>query len=71
MLGQAGAPGVDVLSIIRKYQLPEDFPTEVLREADKLPEQVRKQIQSRRDLRHIKMVTIDGADARIWMMRFP
>jgi ribonuclease R len=65
VLGQAGAPGVDVLSIIRKYQLPEDFPTEVLREADKLPEQVREtDLTGRRDLRHIKMVTIDGADAK-------
>lgn len=65
VLGKTGAPGVDVLSIVRKYQLPEEFPEKVLREAEKLPDHVREEdLAGRRDLRGVKMVTIDGADAK-------
>ena len=35
VLGQKGDPGVDVVSIVRKYQLPEVFPREVLDYAGK------------------------------------
>lgn len=65
VLGQANRPGVDVLSIVRKYGLPEAFPDEVLQEAANLPDQVLPhEMQDRRDLRNIKTVTIDGADAK-------
>lgn len=65
VLGKAGTPGVDVLSIVRKYQLPEEFPKEVLAEAEKIPDVVTPEsLENRRDLRNLKMVTIDGADAK-------
>ncbi len=40
VLGRASDPGVDMLSIIRKYNLPLEFPAEVLAEADAIPETV-------------------------------
>src|SRR5690606_7807184 len=54
VLGQANKPGIDVLSIVRKYGLPEAFPDEVLQEAAQLPDQVLPhEIKDRRDLRNI------------------
>ena len=40
VLGPAGTPGVDMLSIVRKYRLPSEFPQEVVREAESLPRQI-------------------------------
>jgi len=65
ILGHKNDPGVDILSIIRKYGLPEDFPAEVLEAAEKAPDHIsEEEIVNRRDLRNKKMVTIDGADAK-------
>ncbi|HHY59354.1 MAG TPA: ribonuclease R [Clostridia bacterium] len=65
VLGPAQRPGVDVLSIVRKYGLPEAFPEEVLQEAANIPDRVLPQeLAGRRDLRSVKTVTIDGADAK-------
>ncbi len=65
ILGHKDDPGVDILSIIRKHGLPEQFPEEVLAEADQVPDKIsEEEIQGRRDLRKRTMVTIDGADAK-------
>ncbi|MBO8165472.1 MAG: ribonuclease R [Brevibacillus sp.] len=65
ILGHKNDPGVDILSIIRKYGLPEAFPEEVLAEAEAIPDQIsEEEISGRRDLRERMMVTIDGADAK-------
>lgn len=65
VLGQAKSPGVDVLSIVRKYGLPEEFPSQVLEEAASLPEAVLpEEKEGRVDLTQVKTVTIDGADAK-------
>jgi ribonuclease R len=65
VLGPASAPGVDVLSIIRKYHLPTKFPTDVLEQAERIPETVdAQQIAGREDLRNQFIVTIDPDDAR-------
>ena len=40
VLGPSSAPGVDMLSIIRKYHLPTEFPQSVLEEAQRIPETV-------------------------------
>jgi ribonuclease R len=65
VLGPASAPGVDILSIIRKYHLPTQFSREVLEQAERIPEQVaREQIAGREDLRNEFIVTIDPDDAR-------
>jgi ribonuclease R len=65
VLGRSGAPGVDMLSIIRKYSLPTDFPKAVLEEANRIPQSVEQQmIEGREDLRDKFIVTIDPDDAR-------
>lgn len=65
ILGNSGDPGVDVMSIIRAYNIPYEFPEAVMREARMAPQTVREEdIKNRRDLRDLRMVTIDGEDAR-------
>jgi len=65
ILGHKNDPGVDILSIIRKYSLPESFPEDVLAEAEAVPDSVSvEEIEKRRDLRGKRMVTIDGEDAK-------
>ncbi len=65
VLGQKGDPGTDILSVIRKYQLPENFPKKVLAEADHVPQEVEaEEIKRRKDLRDLTTITIDGADAK-------
>ncbi|WP_106769329.1 ribonuclease R, partial [Paenibacillus faecalis] len=67
ILGHKDDPGVDILSIIRKHQLPEAFPDEVLAEADQVPDAITEEEiaqQGRRDLRGLNIVTIDGEDAK-------
>src|SRR5437868_3338759 len=63
LLGPRTAPGVDILSIIRKYHLPVEFPKAVLEEASSIPETVTL-IEGREDLRQKFIVTIDPDDAR-------
>src|SRR5437764_1430367 len=65
VLGRSDAPGVDMLSIIRKFDLPTDFPKGVLEEANRIPKSVEQQmINEREDLRDKFIVTIDPDDAR-------
>src|SRR6266536_5210308 len=65
VLGPASAPGVDLLSIIRKYHLPTEFPRDVLEQADRISEKIdARQIEGREDLRKEFAVTIDPDDAR-------
>ncbi|MBO8173298.1 MAG: ribonuclease R [Bacillaceae bacterium] len=65
ILGHQNDPGVDILSIIRRHGLPEEFPQEVLDEAQSISDEIAPEdLKGRRDLRDKKMVTIDGADAK-------
>src|SRR6059036_931381 len=65
VLGPASAPGVDVLSIIRKYHLPAEFPKDVLDQAERISERIdARQLKDREDLRKEFIVTIDPDDAR-------
>jgi ribonuclease R len=65
VLGPTGSPGVDMLSIVRKYQLPGPFPREVLREAEDLPPEIdAEELARREDLRDRFILTIDPDDAR-------
>src|SRR5262249_53520896 len=65
VLGPASAPGIDMLSIIRKYHLPTEFPRDVLDQAKGIPETVdSSQFEGREDLRGEFIVTIDPDDAR-------
>lgn len=65
VLGPADAPGIDVLSIIRNYHLPTDFPRAVLQEAEAIPSVVDpRMFEGREDLREKFIVTIDPDDAK-------
>jgi len=65
ILGHKDEAGTDILSIIRQFNLPEEFPQEVLAVAKKIPQSVSQdEIAKRKDLRHLKAFTIDGADAK-------
>ena len=70
ILGHVNDPGVDILSIVRAYGLPESYPEEVMEEAARVPEElsaetVEEEIKKgRKDLRSVPMVTIDGEDAK-------
>ena len=65
ILGHVNDPGVDILSIVRAYGLPEEYPEEVMAQAGRMPETVdREELAGRRDLRDWQTVTIDGEDAK-------
>src|SRR2546428_5333322 len=65
VLGPASAPGIDMLSIIRKYHLPAEFPKDVLDQAERISENIdARQLEGREDLRKDFIVTIDPDDAR-------
>lgn len=67
ILGHVNDPGVDVLSIIKAYGLPETFPEDVERAAAELPDTIpEEEIEKRKahDFRGLPTVTIDGEDAR-------
>ena len=65
VLGPGSAPGVDMLSIIRKFSLPTEFPRAVVEEAEQIPEVVEPAMsEGREDLREQFIVTIDPDDAR-------
>ncbi len=65
VLGPADKAGVDMLSIIRKYHLPEEFSREVMQAAEAIAEEV-DEVESaqREDLRNRFIITIDPDDAR-------
>ncbi|MFV8826551.1 ribonuclease R [Alkalihalobacterium sp. APHAB7] len=65
ILGHKNDPGIDILSIIHKHGLPQEFPKEVLDQAESVPDEIDpEEIKNRRDLRDKTIVTIDGADAK-------
>jgi ribonuclease R len=65
ILGHENDPGVDVLSIVKGYGLPVDFPEKVLKQAEKVPDEVSEEdITGRADFRDLKMVTIDSEEAK-------
>jgi ribonuclease R len=65
VLGPMGAPGVDILSIIHRYDLPLDFPEAVVLEASRAPSEVSAEEAARReDWRDAFVMTIDPFDAR-------
>jgi ribonuclease R len=65
ILGKKGSNEADILSVIRKFKLPETFPKKVQAEAERIPTEVPEEdIAGRRDLRDDIVFTIDGADAK-------
>ena len=65
IIGHKNDPGVDILSIVCKYQINDTFPEEVIEELDSIPEEVREQDKKgRKDLTNVTIFTIDGDDTK-------
>lgn len=65
VIGHKNDVGTDIVSVMKKYKLTPDFSQEVESEVAKIGDEVLEEEKvNRKDLRHIQMVTIDGADAK-------
>ncbi len=65
ILGNVNQAGIDMMSLIREYDLPYEFPDAVIQEAKEINQQVSKnEIKNRLDLREEEIFTIDGEDAK-------
>ena len=65
VIGNVNEAGVDMLSLIKEYNLPYRFPDPVVEEAKKIKPQIsKKDIPNRLDLRDEEIFTIDGEDAK-------
>ncbi len=65
ILGHVNDPGVDILSIVKGYDLPVEFPEKALNQAQRVSKEVsEKDREGRRDFCRMQMVTIDGEDAK-------
>ncbi len=64
-LGDHAAAGMAVEIAIRSHEIPSDWPDQVLEEVTSLTDEVKEEDKRHReDIRHLPLVTIDGADAR-------
>lgn len=65
ILGHINDPGVDILSIIKGFDLPMAFGEKVMNQTERIPDEVSEaDMAGRKDLRDLQMVTIDGEDAK-------
>lgn len=65
IIGHINDPGTDIMSIIKGLEIPIEFPDEVMRQTESVPDTVDgKDMAGRLDLRDVMMVTIDGEDAK-------
>ena len=65
IIGHKNDPGVDILSIVCKYEINDTFPEKVIEELDSIPEEVREQDKKgRKDLTDVTIFTIDGDDTK-------
>lgn len=65
VLGNVNQAGVDMLSVIKEFDLPNEFPSFVKEEAESIPQEINlEDIKNRKDLRDNIIFTIDGEDAK-------
>lgn len=65
ILGHINDPGVDIMSIVKAFNLPTEFPGPVMKYVDDIEDEVdTKEMAGRVDIRDWPMVTIDGEDAK-------
>ncbi len=65
IIGYIDQAGVDMLSLVKEYDLPYEFPEPVIKEAKKISQEIdEKDIVNRKDLRDEEIFTIDGEDAK-------
>ncbi len=65
IIGHIDDPGSDIISVVRAFGIPMEFPDGVINELKGIPEHVDPDdIVGREDLRHLMTVTIDGEDSK-------
>ena len=65
IIGHINDPGTDIMSIVKGYDMPVEFPEKVLNQAERVGKDVSEaDMAGRMDLRDWQMVTIDGEDAK-------
>ena len=65
ILGHVNDPGVDVLSVIRRYDLPVEFGDDIYKQIEGIELDINSdELARRKDLRDVLTITIDGEDAK-------
>ena len=65
IIGHINDPGTDILSIVENYEIPSEYPDEVMAQVAGIPDEIDKnKIAGRVDCRSLQTVTIDGEDAK-------
>lgn len=65
IIGHINDPGIDIMSVIKSYDLPVEFPDKVMNQVERIENKItEEEIKGRLDLRSWQTVTIDGEDAK-------
>ncbi len=65
ILGHINDPGVDIMSIVKGFELPVEFGEKIMNQVERVAQEVSAaDMAGRKDLRRVPMVTIDGEDAK-------
>ena len=65
IIGHINDPGTDILSVVKSLNIPMEFPDEVMKQVEGIPNEVdSKDMAGRMDIRNWQTVTIDGEDAK-------
>ncbi len=65
VVGDYMAPGMEIDSAIHAYGIPNEWSEALLKELDAIPDEVTEaDLEGRKDLRGMQLVTIDGADTK-------
>lgn len=65
IIGHVNDPGTDILSIVKAYGIPDEYPQEVMEQIEHIPDEVQEAEKvGRKDIRDWQTVTIDGEDAK-------
>lgn len=65
IIGHKNDPGVDILSIVNKFEMSDTFSDKVEKELENIPMEVKEEeLKNRKDLRNEEIFTIDGDDTK-------
>ncbi len=65
VLGHKNDPGVDIMSIVSRYEIPVEFNEDIFEQLSTIEDEINtSDFQNRIDLRHDTIFTIDGDDAK-------
>lgn len=65
ILGHVNDPSTDIMSVVRAYDIPVEYPDKVMDSLNEIPDEINPaDIEGRKDFRELHTVTIDGEDAK-------